>query len=83
MATLSVLKFDDPGGADRVLIALEGMQEREMITLEAFLPFCTARRSPPLLLRVGYIAWCVLKRHRSAPLGASHQGWLGSGPMFS
>src|SRR5918994_2710014 len=34
MATLSVLKFDDPGGADRVLIALEGLQERQMITLQ-------------------------------------------------
>jgi uncharacterized membrane protein len=34
MATLSVLKFDDPNGADRVLIALEGMQERQLITLE-------------------------------------------------
>ena len=34
MATLSVLKFDDPYGADRVMIALQGMQEREMITLE-------------------------------------------------
>jgi uncharacterized membrane protein len=34
MATLSVLKFNDPYGADRVLIALQGMQEREMITLE-------------------------------------------------
>ena len=34
MATLSVLKFNDPGGADRVLVALQGMQEREMITLE-------------------------------------------------
>jgi uncharacterized membrane protein len=34
MATLSVLKFNDPGGADRVLIALEGMQERQLITLE-------------------------------------------------
>src|SRR5215210_228363 len=34
MATLSVLKFDDPGGADRVLIALQGLQERQMITLE-------------------------------------------------
>src|SRR5215211_3943911 len=34
MATLSVLKFNDPGGADRVLIALEGLQERQMITLE-------------------------------------------------
>src|ERR671912_877959 len=34
MATLSVLKFNDPGGADRVLIALEGMQERAMINLE-------------------------------------------------
>src|ERR671928_316431 len=34
MATLSVLKFNDPYGADRVLVALQGMQEREMITLE-------------------------------------------------
>jgi uncharacterized membrane protein len=34
LATLSVLKFDDPNGADRVLIALEGMQERQLITLE-------------------------------------------------
>jgi uncharacterized membrane protein len=34
MATLSVLKFNDVGGADRVLIALQGLQERQMITLE-------------------------------------------------
>ena len=34
MATLSVLKFNDPYGADRVMMALQGMQEREMITLE-------------------------------------------------
>jgi uncharacterized membrane protein len=34
MATLSVLKFDDPYGAERVMIALQGMQEREIITLE-------------------------------------------------
>jgi uncharacterized membrane protein len=34
VATLSVLKFDDPNGADRVLIALQGMQERQLITLE-------------------------------------------------
>ena len=34
MATLSVLKFEDPNGADRVLIALQGLQERQMITLE-------------------------------------------------
>jgi uncharacterized membrane protein len=34
MATLSVLKFNDPYGADRVLVSLQGMQEREMITLE-------------------------------------------------
>jgi uncharacterized membrane protein len=34
LATLSVLKFDDPGGAYRVLIALQGLQEREVITLE-------------------------------------------------
>jgi uncharacterized membrane protein len=34
LATLSVLKFDDPNGTDRVLLALEGMQERQLITLE-------------------------------------------------
>jgi uncharacterized membrane protein len=34
MATLSVLKFDDPVGAHRMLIALQGMQDRKMITLE-------------------------------------------------
>ena len=34
MATLSVLKFDDPNGTDRVLAALEGMHDREMIVLE-------------------------------------------------
>ena len=34
MATLSVLKFDDPDGADRVLLALQGLQEQQMITLE-------------------------------------------------
>src|SRR5829696_644169 len=34
MATLSVLKFNDPGGADRVLIALQGLQEQQMITVE-------------------------------------------------
>jgi len=33
MATLSVLKFNDPYGADRVIIALQGMQERQIITL--------------------------------------------------
>ncbi len=30
MATLSVLKLDDPGGADRVLIALPEEQERQL-----------------------------------------------------
>ena len=34
MATLSVLKFDDPYGADRVLLALQGLQEQQMIDLE-------------------------------------------------
>ena len=33
MATLSVMKFDDPYGADRVLIALQGLQQRDMINL--------------------------------------------------
>jgi hypothetical protein len=31
MATLSVLKVNDPDGAYRVLLALQGMQERQMI----------------------------------------------------
>jgi uncharacterized membrane protein len=34
MATLSVLKFNDPYGAERVMVALQGMQERALITLE-------------------------------------------------
>jgi uncharacterized membrane protein len=34
MATLSVLKFDDTIGAHRMLIALQGMQDRKMITFE-------------------------------------------------
>ena len=34
MATLSVLKFNDLNGADRVLLALQGLQEQKMITLE-------------------------------------------------
>jgi uncharacterized membrane protein len=34
LATPSVLKFDDPYGAERVLIVLQGLQERQMITLE-------------------------------------------------
>src|SRR5215211_1281638 len=34
VATLSVLKFNDPYGAERVMVALQGMQERELITLE-------------------------------------------------
>src|SRR5215212_8783189 len=34
MATLSVLKFDDPRAAGWTLIALQGMQDRNMITLE-------------------------------------------------
>jgi uncharacterized membrane protein len=34
MATLSVLKFNDLDGADRVLLALQGLQEQQLITLE-------------------------------------------------
>src|SRR5215211_511633 len=34
MPTLSVLKFDDPHAADRMLIALQGMQDRKMIVLQ-------------------------------------------------
>jgi uncharacterized membrane protein len=34
MATLSVLKFDDTIGAHRMLIALQSMQDRKMITVE-------------------------------------------------
>jgi uncharacterized membrane protein len=34
VATLSVLKFNDPNGADRVLLALQGLQEQQIINLE-------------------------------------------------
>jgi uncharacterized membrane protein len=34
VATLSVLKFNDLSGADQVLLALQGMQERQLITLQ-------------------------------------------------
>jgi uncharacterized membrane protein len=34
MATLSVLKFDDPYGADLVLMALEGLQDQGTIELQ-------------------------------------------------
>ena len=34
MATLSVLKFDDPYGADLVLMALEGLQDQGIIELQ-------------------------------------------------
>jgi len=34
LATLSVLKFNDPNGANRVLIALQGLEERQMINLQ-------------------------------------------------
>ena len=48
MATLSVLKFNDPSGADRVLLALQGMQERQLITLkDAALVSWPAERKKP------------------------------------
>jgi uncharacterized membrane protein len=48
LATLSVLKFNDPSGADRVLLALQGMQERQLITLEdaAIVTWPQGRKKP-------------------------------------
>jgi uncharacterized membrane protein len=48
VATLSVLKFNDLSGADRVLLALQGMQERELITLEdaAIVRWPVGRKKP-------------------------------------
>ena len=48
MATLSVLKFNDLSGADRVLLALQGMQERQLITLQdaAVLSWPEDRKKP-------------------------------------
>ena len=34
MATLTVVKFDDPAGAERVMFALQDMHGRQLITLE-------------------------------------------------
>ena len=48
MATLSALKFNDPNGAERVLLALQGMQERQLITLEdaAIVSWPEGRKKP-------------------------------------
>src|SRR3954468_17201730 len=48
VATLSVLKFNDPSGADRVLLALQGMQEQQLITLEdaAIVSWPQGRKKP-------------------------------------
>jgi uncharacterized membrane protein len=48
MATLSVLKFNDPNGADRVLLAFQGMQEQQVINLEdaAVVTWPEARKKP-------------------------------------
>jgi uncharacterized membrane protein len=48
MATLSVLKFDDPYGADRVFHALQGLQEQQLITLEdaAIVSWPQGRKNP-------------------------------------
>ena len=60
MATLSVLKFNDPGGADLVMIALQGMQERELITLEdaAVVTWPLGNRKPKTReLHGGHAGW--------------------------
>jgi uncharacterized membrane protein len=50
MATLSVLKFNDPHGADRVLLALQGMQEQQMINVEdAAIVSCPQGKERPLV----------------------------------
>jgi uncharacterized membrane protein len=48
VATLSVLKFDDPRGADRVLRALQDLQEQQLITLEdsAIVSWPRGRKTP-------------------------------------
>ena len=59
MATLSVLKFNDPNGADRVLIALQGLQERQMITLEdaAVVSWPQGNKSPRPASLLAWAAW--------------------------
>jgi len=72
MATLSVLKFNDPYGAERVMIALQGMQERELITLEdaAVVSWPQGNRS---LLPTSYIAQLV-RAQAGAHSGVSCSG---------
>ena len=72
MATLSVLKFDDPNGADRVLLALEGLQERQMINLEdaAVVSWPQATRSPR---PTSYTAWPA-RGQAGVPSGVSCSG---------
>jgi uncharacterized membrane protein len=63
MATLSVLKFNDPYGADRVLVALQGLQERQLITLEdaAVVSWPQGNRKP--------------KTHQLQSMAAAGAGW--------
>jgi uncharacterized membrane protein len=48
MATLTVVKFDDPAGAERVLAALQDMHGRQLITLEdaAVVSWPTGNKKP-------------------------------------
>jgi uncharacterized membrane protein len=68
MATLSVLKFDDPHGADRVLRALQDLQEQQLITLEdsAIVSWPQGRKNPII---PGH-------PHQMARLGGAFWGFL-------
>ena len=58
MATLSMLKFDDPAGAERVLVALQGMHARQVITLEdaAVLSWPQGNKKPQMPSQGGGVA---------------------------
>ena len=73
MATLSVLKFDDPNGADRVLIALQGLQERQMITPEDAALWSAGPRATKSLRPASYTAQLV-RVPWVEPSGASCSG---------
>jgi uncharacterized membrane protein len=48
MATLSVLKFDNPGGADQALSILQGLQKQQLIEVQdaAVVTWPTDRKAP-------------------------------------
>jgi hypothetical protein len=91
MATLSVLKFDDPRAAARTLIALQGMQDRNMITLEdaAVVSWPEGNKKPSIPqehlvgeMALGGAFWDFLFGLSSSCLSSARQSARGRAPRY-